>query len=295
MSDPRKCQKCQATVNADALFCPKCGTKLQKTCQKCGSKAADGDSFCHKCGVSLERSKSVPDRDLINVAAVVAHRINNALSIILTNSQVAERQIADLPHTMRKELQKCLHDIAVTADGGGGVIRQFQKFLDSIPGGNSQEENSASGDQLVSDLRLPAVSEPRDYHTHVKGEKPTRIGNVSILIVDDEEKIRHALSYALTLGGHHVITASDGHEALELFKNGSYDIAFVDLKMPRMNGWEVTSAIKKIDPDAMVVLMTGWSVRLDDERLSENHVDAVLAKPFELSQINDLIKTVGNR
>lgn len=295
MSDPRKCQKCQSPVNTDALFCPKCGTKLQRICQQCESEVADGDSFCQKCGVSLERSQSVPDGDLINVAAVVAHRINNALSIILTNSQAAARQIADLPNATRKELQKCLHDIAVTADGGGNVIKQFQKILGSIPNEHSQEENSASADLLVNDLRLPAVSEQRDYHTDVKGEKPTRIGNVSILIVDDEEKIRHALSYALTLGGHHVITASDGPEALELFRDGSYDIAFVDLKMPRMNGWEVTRAIKEIDPDAMVVLMTGWSVRLDDERLSENHVDAVLAKPFELSQINDLIKTVGNR
>jgi len=266
MSYPRKHQD---PVNTDALFCP-------------------------KCGVSLERSQFVSDGDLINVAEIVAHRINNALSIILTNSQVAERQMADLPQKMRKKLQRCLHDIAVTADGGGNVIRQFQKFLCSIPDEHLQEENSTFVDQPVNDLQLPVVSESRDYHTDMKGEKPTRIGNVSILIVDDEERIRHALSYALTLSGHHVITASDGHEALELFKNGSYDIAFVDLKMPRMNGWEVTNAIKQMDPDVMVVLMTGWSVRLDDERLSKNHVDAVLAKPFELSQINDLIKNVSS-
>ncbi len=232
---------------------------------------------------------------MINVAEIVAHRMNNALSIILTNSQAAARQIADLPHTMHKELQKCLHDIAVTANGGGNVIRQFQRFLGSIPNEHSQEENSISADQFVTDLQLPAVPEPRDYYTDMKGEKPTRIGNVSVLIVDDEERIRHALSYALTLGGHYVMTASDGHEALELFQNGSYDIALVDLKMPLMNGWEVISAIKQIDPDTVVVLMTGWSVRLEDERLSENHVDAVLVKPFELSQINDLIKTVGDR
>jgi len=291
MSYPRKHQD---PVNTDALFCPKCGTKTQRICGQCGSKIDDGDLFCPKCGVSLERSQFVSDGDLINVAEIVAHRINNALSIILTNSQVAERQMADLPQKMRKKLQRCLHDIAVTADGGGNVIRQFQKFLCSIPDEHLQEENSTFVDQPVNDLQLPVVSESRDYHTDMKGEKPTRIGNVSILIVDDEERIRHALSYALTLSGHHVITASDGHEALELFKNGSYDIAFVDLKMPRMNGWEVTNAIKQMDPDVMVVLMTGWSVRLDDERLSKNHVDAVLAKPFELSQINDLIKNVSS-
>ena len=232
---------------------------------------------------------------MISVAEAVAHRINNVLSIVLTNSQIATRRIADLPQEMREELKDCLQDIAVAADGGGRVIGQFQRFLDSIVNGYSQEENSAYVDQMVSNLQIPAVAETRTYYADMRSEKPTLVGHVSILIVDDEEKIRHALSYALTLAGHHVITASDGQEALTLFQSGSYDIAFVDLKMPGMNGWEVTSAIKQIDPDTMVVLMTGWSVRLDDERLSKNNVDAMITKPFELSQINDLITEVGNR
>ena len=80
-------------------------------------------------------------------------------------------------------------------------------------------------------------------------------------------------------------------ETLDLLQSASYDIAFVDLKMPGMNGWEVAKAIKRIDPNTMVILMTGWRVQVDNKRLKESYVDAVIAKPFELSEISDLIAT----
>ncbi len=295
MSHSKKCEKCQAPIHDSALFCPKCGTKVQRACEQCGSVVADSDLFCHKCGTSLKHFKPVSEGALISASEAVAHRINNVLSIVLTNSQIATRRIADLPQEMRDDFQEYLQDIALAADSGGRLIGQFQKFLNSIVDGYSFEESSTYVDQMVNNLQIPAIPESRTSQNNVRSEKPTLVGHVSILIVDDEEKIRHALSYALTLGGHHVITASDGQEALGFFQSGSYDIAFVDLKMPGMTGWELISAIKQIDPDTMVVLMTGWSVRLDDERLNQNHVDAVITKPFELSQINDLIKEAGIR
>ena len=295
MSYPKKCGECHSLIYDNALFCSKCGMKVQGICSQCGNAVADSDLFCHKCGASLKHFQPISEGALVNVAKAIAHRMNNALSIVLTNSQIAARRTAGLPQAIREELQEYLQDIAVAADGGGRIMGQFQRFLDSIADGYSQEEDSAHVDQIVSNLQILAVPESRTYNAKLRSEKPTRVGHVSILIVDDEEKIRHALSYALALTGYNVMTASDGREALTLFRNGSYDVAFVDLKMPGMTGWEVTSAIKQIDPDTMVVLMTGWSVRLDDERLNQNHIDAVLTKPFELSQVNDLITEVGNR
>ena len=295
MPHPKKCDKCHAAIYHDALFCPRCGAKVQRLCHQCGIIVGDSDLFCHKCGASLNHFQPVPEEALLEAAKAVAHRINNALSIVLTNSQLATRRIADLSQNTSEEFQQYLQDIAAAADGGGSVMRQFQTFLDSITNGYSQEENSANVKQLVSNLRVPFNLELRVPQVTAESKETARIGHVSILIVDDEEKIRHALSYALTLAGHHVITASDGEEALALAQGGLYDVAFVDLKMQGMNGWEVSSAIKQLNPDTMVVLMTGWSIRADDERLKENHIDAIIAKPFELSQINDMVTAVGDR
>ena len=292
---PKKCHECHAAIYLDALFCPRCGAKVQRLCHQCGVIVGDSHLFCHKCGASLNHFQPIPMEALLKAAEAVAHRINNALSIVLTNSQLATRRITDLSRNTSEELQQYLQDIAEAADGGGSVIRQFQAFLDSIMDGYSQEENSPNVNQLVSNLRVPSNLELPAPHVTLESKETTRVGHVSILIVDDEEKIRHALSYALTLGGHHVITASDGQEALALVQDGLYDVAFVDLKMQGMDGWEVSSAIKNLNPDTIVVLMTGWSIRANDERLKENHIDAIITKPFELSQINDMVTAVGNR
>ena len=294
MSYINRCGECNAVMDDDALFCSKCGAKAQMACYQCGSAIADSDLFCRRCGTSLNSFQAIPEEALVNVAKSVAHRINNALSIILANSQLATRGTANPSQMTGRELQQYLQDIEVAAEGGGNVIRQFQRFLDSIANGHPQGESSVYAEQIVSNLSVPANPEPPVSYVIAESKKAALVGRVSILIIDDEDKIRHALSYALSLGGHHVITASDGQEALNLMHSGSYDIAFVDLKMPGMNGWEISSAIKKIDPDTMVVLMTGWNIRQDDERLRINHIDAMIAKPFELSQINDMVTAVGN-
>lgn len=289
-----KCRRCHAELSADALFCPRCGTEVQRACKKCGNIVSDSDLFCHRCGAPLEHFNPIQTEKLIKVAKAISHHINNALSIVLTNSQLATSRIADLPPEINADIQEHLQDIATTADNGGGVIRQFQKFLNSLDREYPEMDNSTQEDQIVSSLQIPAKSEQRVFRVSAEENKPALVGQVSVLIVDDEEKIRHALSYALTLSGHHVITASDGREALAQFQSKSYDIAFVDLKMPGISGWEVARAIKQIDSNAMVVLMTGWGIQKDDNRLRENHVDAMITKPFELSQINNLVTAVGS-
>lgn len=266
--------------------------------------------------MSLKNSRIVPESILIEVAKAVAHRLNNILSVVLTDSQLAISQVPETDEA-GTNLRTYLQDIAIAAGSGGAVVHQFQKCLDSLSIVCSQDEMSACAELLsllspeqqtinigstvganskTENLQIISSPEQRSLDIYPVGKKThtvsAQVKYVSILIVDDEDKIRHALSYALTLEGHHVITAADGQEALNIFQNGSYDVVFVDLKMPGMDGWEVIRSIKQMDPSTTVVLMTGWRVRLDDERLKATHVDAVVTKPFELSEIIHLISMV---
>jgi len=78
---------------------------------------------------------------------------------------------------------------------------------------------------------------------------------------------------------------------LNLIKNQYYDVAFVDLILPDMEGWKIIDAIKQISPDTMIVLMTGWNVNLDNNKLDEGNIDTILTKPFQLFDVTELIKS----
>ncbi|HSH44898.1 MAG TPA: sigma-54 dependent transcriptional regulator [Longimicrobiales bacterium] len=78
-----------------------------------------------------------------------------------------------------------------------------------------------------------------------------------ILVVDDEEGIRHVLSQVLEYEGHVVRTAAGGGEALSLYPDFKPDLTFLDVKMERMDGLEVLDRIREMDGEALVVMISG--------------------------------------
>lgn len=79
----------------------------------------------------------------------------------------------------------------------------------------------------------------------------------SILIVDDEEPIRHLLRSILEGEGHQVLEASDGREGLALYRNTPTDLVITDIMMPDRDGMEVTLELTREFLDAKVIAMTG--------------------------------------
>ncbi|MBL7209757.1 MAG: response regulator [Dehalococcoidia bacterium] len=79
-----------------------------------------------------------------------------------------------------------------------------------------------------------------------------------VLVIDDEETIRHLFRETLEADNYHVITAADGAEALELVRSWNFDLIFADLKMPGMNGAETFRQIRRIDRSVPVVIITGY-------------------------------------
>ena len=117
-----------------------------------------------------------------------------------------------------------------------------------------------------------------------KGKK----GN--ILIVEDEENIRILLSEILTSDGHLVSVASNGKKGVEIFRKGSFDLVLTDLGMPGMSGWEVASSVKKLAPEVIVAIVTGWDIQLGRDELKQNGVDMVINKPFKVKQVLKLVQ-----
>jgi two-component system, cell cycle sensor histidine kinase and response regulator CckA len=103
-----------------------------------------------------------------------------------------------------------------------------------------------------------------------------------ILLVDDQRSVRDAINLLLGLDEHTVVGATNGVEALALFKPDRFDLVITDFEMPQMKGNELATRIKRISPSQPILMITAYAERLDN---ADNPVDAVLNKPFQLADL----------
>ena len=105
------------------------------------------------------------------------------------------------------------------------------------------------------------------------------------LIVDDNDGVRECLSWALSAMGFEVSQASNGFEALGMFKPGAFDLVLTDLNMPGMDGWMLSQKVKQRSPETAVILLTGEEPRGVNQKKQDSCVDSVLFKPCRMDQI----------
>ena len=106
---------------------------------------------------------------------------------------------------------------------------------------------------------------------------------IRILVVDDEEKIRSALSQWFDLRGFLVDEAVDGVQAVEKCSDAVFDVITMDLEMPRLNGFGAISKIREINPKVPILALTGYT-RLSEEAMNSG-ANAVLMKPIPLRDL----------
>jgi CheY-like chemotaxis protein len=106
-----------------------------------------------------------------------------------------------------------------------------------------------------------------------------------ILIVDDDLSLCKSLSLVLRRIGCTVTAVNDGPDAIEKVKKKAFDMIFLDIKMPVMNGVEVYKRIKKIRPEADITMITAYvSDDLVQEALKAG-ATGILHKPFDIDQV----------
>lgn len=117
------------------------------------------------------------------------------------------------------------------------------------------------------------------------------MGSEQILVVDDEKRIADSITRCLTSVGFSVSCAYDGLQAVTLFNTQKFDLVLMDISMPGMDGYEAMARILELDPEVLVIIMTGFAtVKSAVAALKQGAWD-YLKKPFELAE---LIKTVKN-
>ena len=117
--------------------------------------------------------------------------------------------------------------------------------------------------------------------------------NKNILLVEDDTQLRLALRHILGRDGYDVIEAEDGDIALKKIEEQSFDLILMDVIMPNKEGLETILELRKTRPDLKIIAMSGGG-RLhafDPLKLARDcGANFVIAKPFEPSEIRDLVK-----
>lgn len=108
---------------------------------------------------------------------------------------------------------------------------------------------------------------------------------LNILVVDDEKRVCELFHEILKEEKHRVTSVTSGEEAVKRMKREPFDVVFLDVVMPGMDGLEAFKAIKRLNPKAIVVMMTGFAV---EEKIKEAlRLGAIdyLTKPFDVDEI----------
>lgn len=111
------------------------------------------------------------------------------------------------------------------------------------------------------------------------------MANRRILVVDDEPIIVCTIAQKLEKEGFQVCGATDGTEALELYKEDGFDLVLTDMRMAHMGGLELLQAIMQYDPEALVVMITAFSTMNATVEAMKLGARDFISKPFELNRL----------
>ena len=226
---------------------------------------------------------------------VITNLINNALDAMPRGGAITVKTYTESNHVCIRfedtgagippHIQERIFDPFFTTKGpqstglgmsvSYGIITRHQGTI-------SVESQEGSGTAFTIKFPIKAA----EGAVKVEGQQIQEpVGKAKILVIEDEEDVRTLLQDILEMHGHEVAVAAHGEEGIAAFKKGTFDLVFTDLGMPGMSGWEVAQAIKEIDPEVAIAIITGWGIKMDEEELKKSGVDLILNKPFTMDNI----------
>jgi two-component system, cell cycle response regulator CpdR len=111
-----------------------------------------------------------------------------------------------------------------------------------------------------------------------------------ILVAEDDAPLRDLIRRALAQGGHDVVVAADGAEALGLLSGGPFDLLLADIKMPIMDGIALALAAARDHPSLAIMLMTGYADQRERADGLESLIREVITKPFTVAEIRTAVQ-----
>ena len=177
-------------------------------------------------------------------------------------------------------------------------VETFKKMKEMIPKAEVIMMTAYAVEDLIAEAILEGaygvIYKPLDIDKSIRliEDAKTKRNGAFILIVDDNLGTLSTFKNILIRKGYEVLTSTEGVRAVELTKENNFDIIFLDLKLPTINGFETYLKIREIKPDTIAVLITGYyesKTRLVEQALLAS-MYTCLQKPLDMSKVLTLIE-----
>ncbi len=270
----------------------------------------------HEFEITLPSSTVWLEADSIRLAQVVSNLLNNAAKFTENGGRIAltaRRQEGEIlisakdngigiPH----EFLNQIFDLFVQADhaanraqGGLGIGLTLVRNLVELHGGQVTAASSGLGNGTEFLIRLPVLESPTAKSEQSPVSPNFKQGDTEsrILVVDDNVDSATTLAMLLRLSGHDVDVAHRGEAAIEAALLSPPEIAFLDIGMPGMDGYELARRLRQqpsLDGTTLVAL-TGWGKPEDRELSEAAGFDFHLVKPVGLHELDQIIEKIGKR
>jgi signal transduction histidine kinase/response regulator of citrate/malate metabolism len=259
--------------------------------------------------VELPSEPVLLDADPVRLAQVFSNLLNNAakysaagghISLVATQRgdelivRVSDTGIGIEPNKLSQIFGMFVQLDASEqqVQSGLGVGLTLVQRLIEMHGGSIEAHSEGAGKGSEFVVRLPALAPATKTIAEdepVSEERPAV--RRRILVVDDNFDSAESMAMMLTLSGHEVATAHDGMEAVKLAGEFQPDVAFLDLGMPKLDGYEAARSIRQQSWGKQIVLvaLTGWGQQEDKRRSREAGFDAHLVKPIDFGVLEELV------
>ena len=268
------------------------------------------DQFEHEFETIAPDAEITLYADRTRLSQVVSNLLNNAAKYSPAKSKIellAERsgdelvlRVRDTGMGIKPEMLDEVFGLFVQSDrtsdraqGGLGIGLTLVKSLVEMHGGSVSAFSEGLGKGSEFSIRLPIADELAGMASSSRAPTPpTDSGQtVRIMVVEDNEDIRETMKDMLEFWGHETSVAVDGPSGVEGVLAVRPDVAFIDIGLPGLDGYEVAAALRKRAPDltTRLVALTGYGRPEDRERALAAGFDDHLVKPVTSEELLRLI------
>ncbi|HEY4262891.1 MAG TPA: ATP-binding protein [Schlesneria sp.] len=270
------------------------------------------DACDHQLAISLPSEPLTVQGDPVRLSQIFANLLNNSSKYMHSGGQIwlSVRRVDDdvlisvrdtgvgIEPEMLQHVFKMFAQVDRSkrqAQGGLGIGLTLVQSLVEMHSGTVEAKSDGleKGSEFV--IRLPLIKATQQLQQSPPAIRDLRMPKLQVLVVDDNQDAATTLSMLLQLLGCEVATANDGPSALQILKAYRPAVAFLDIGMPGMDGYEVARRIRLIPElqSVMLVALTGWGQQEDRRLSSESGFDHHMLKPADITTLKALFTSIG--